>query len=491
MTTSNDTHSTADTPQPRNLLSRLKTLAPFFVLISGGYLFIANRASGPPRVEASAFLYEGLLLIHLVVGLLLFLRSLVHLGKSLKKAKEQKGAVGVLGKLTGLSLALTLITGVIYIGFGFGWLPFALRPALRLTHDVSTLCFLVFGLLFVVAKAKKSDSGASERVQAKSTVKMGFVLGLPFVALLLYTIYAPNPSKQIVNPALPPKTAFLEGDGKGGHFFPASVQSVNNQFFPAEYYTDSKSCGEKGCHPDIYEQWTHSAHRRSSFNNQWYRKSIEYMQEVVGTEPSKWCGGCHDMAILQTEDPKSPGKSRFDRPIRTQIWPPEENPTAHAGIGCAACHSIVQVKSTMGVSDFTADYPPMHKYLDTTNPLMQGMHKFLTKLAPEPHKKTFLRPFHRDQTAKFCSSCHKVHLDQPVNAYRWLRGQNEYDAWQGSGVSGFGAASFYYPADEKTGQPAFKKCADCHMPYMREGATKVSDHWVRSQIGRASCRERV
>jgi nitrite reductase (cytochrome c-552) len=25
-------------------------------------------------------------------------------------------------------------------------------------------------------------------------------------------------------------------------------------------------------------------------------------------------------------------------------------------------------------------------------------------------------------------------------------------------------------------------CADCHMPYAREGATKVSDHWVRSPL---------
>ena len=25
-------------------------------------------------------------------------------------------------------------------------------------------------------------------------------------------------------------------------------------------------------------------------------------------------------------------------------------------------------------------------------------------------------------------------------------------------------------------------CADCHMPYMRDGSTKVSDHWVRSPL---------
>lgn len=25
-------------------------------------------------------------------------------------------------------------------------------------------------------------------------------------------------------------------------------------------------------------------------------------------------------------------------------------------------------------------------------------------------------------------------------------------------------------------------CADCHMPYVREGAIKISDHWVRSPL---------
>jgi nitrite reductase (cytochrome c-552) len=29
-------------------------------------------------------------------------------------------------------------------------------------------------------------------------------------------------------------------------------------------------------------------------------------------------------------------------------------------------------------------------------------------------------------------------------------------------------------------------CADCHMPYMRDGASKVSDHWVRSPAQRQS-----
>jgi len=63
----------------------------------------------------------------------------------------------------------------------------------------------------------------------------------------------------------------------------------------------------------------------------------------------------------------------------------------------------------------------------------------------------------RGESAEFCAVCHKVHLDVPVNQYRWFRGFNDYDNWQASGVSGQGARSFYYPAKSQV-------CADCHMP---------------------------
>ncbi len=70
-----------------------------------------------------------------------------------------------------------------------------------------------------------------------------------------------------------------------------------------------------------------------------------------------------------------------------------------------------------------------------------------------------MKPFVREQTADFCSTCHKVHLDTHVNNYRWIRGFNDYDNWQASGVSGFGARSFYYP-------PKAQRCVDCHMPLL-------------------------
>ena len=102
-------------------------------------------------------------------------------------------------------------------------------------------------------------------------------------------------------------------------------------------------------------------------------------------------------------------------------------------------------------------YPPLHELANSHNPWIRKLDYFLTYLNPEPHRRTFMKPFMREDSAEFCAVCHKVHLDVPVNHYRWLRGFNEYDNWQASGVSGQGARSFYYPPKSST-------CADCHMP---------------------------
>jgi Flp pilus assembly protein TadD len=248
---------------------------------------------------------------------------------------------------------------------------------------------------------------------------------------------------RIQNPAMPPEDMNGEGDGPEGSFFPSSAQVYGKQKIPSKFFMESDSC--KRCHEDIYNQWFSSAHHFSSFNNQWYRKSIEYMQDTIGTTPSKWCGGCHDPAVLYA--------GLMDTPIKQIVHRPE----SQAGLGCMMCHSIADVKSTMGQGDFYLEYPKLHELAATQNPVARALHDFLIRLNPEPHRRVFLKPFMKTQTAEFCSTCHKVHLDVPVNHYRWFRGFNEYDNWQASGVSGQGARSFYYPAKPQ-------QCADCHMP---------------------------
>ena len=162
---------------------------------------------------------------------------------------------------------------------------------------------------------------------------------------------------RIVNPAEPPSSMEAEGAGPAGPFFPSSAETTAGTIIPANFFLTSESCGR--CHTEIYEQWRSSVHHLSSFNNQWYRKSIEYMQDVVGTKPSKWCAGCHDHAVFFN--------GRFDRPIKEQI----DTPEAQAGLACTSCHAVTHVKSTMGQGDFTVEYPPLHDLAVSKQPILQ------------------------------------------------------------------------------------------------------------------------
>ena len=114
---------------------------------------------------------------------------------------------------------------------------------------------------------------------------------------------------RVENPTQVPLTMAEEANGPANPFFPSSATTTTGEIIPSDFFLTSETCGR--CHRDIYDQWNASVHHFSSFNNQWYRKSIEYMQDVVGTEPSKWCAGCHDHAVFFN--------GQFDRPIRDQI----------------------------------------------------------------------------------------------------------------------------------------------------------------------------
>ena len=259
-----------------------------------------------------------------------------------------------------------------------------------------------------------------------------------------YRRYFPNPSDRIRNTLRVPASMQEEGGGPQSPFFPSSAKTNVGGIIPSNFFMDSEVCGE--CHKEIYEQWKGSAHHFASFNNQFYRKSIEYMQDRNrDRKPSKWCAGCHDHAVFFN--------GRFDKPIKDQI----DTPEAQAGLACTSCHAITHVDGSMGNGGFTIEYPPLHELATSKNQFIRALDRFLTYLNPEPHRKTFLKPFMLADSAEFCSACHKVHLDVPVNNYRWFRGFNDYDNWQASGVSGKGARSFYYPKEVTA-------CSGCHMP---------------------------
>jgi tetratricopeptide (TPR) repeat protein len=415
-------------------------------LALGFLLLVINSAYLAARADATLFYFANVAL-HVVLGIALALAA----APSLRAAWRESGGLlrtGIVLLVAGtLSGAALLFTG-------------ATRPYrwLLYTHIALAAVGALVLLAHLAGAARRlaPESGRSPALAAVAAAWLAVVAGSAGVAWDRYE--APR-RYRIANPASAPLTMEGEGAGPQSPFFPSSAETNVGGIIPANFFLTSKTCGR--CHPDIFEQWNSSAHHFSSFNNQWYRRSIEYMQDVVGTKPSKWCAGCHDHAVFFN--------GRFDQPIKEQI----DTPEAQAGLACTSCHSIVHVKSSMGQGDFTIEYPPLHDLAVSEQPLLAWTHDYLLKLDPRPHRETFLKPFHRQQTAEFCSSCHKVHLDVPVNSYRWFRGFNDYDAWQASGMSGEGARSFYYP-------PKPQKCADCHMPLVPSDDPAAKDGKVRS-----------
>jgi Flp pilus assembly protein TadD len=391
-----------------------------FLALSAAYLFSFPQPN---------LIYAGVVLAHAVVGVVTTIWILIWLARLFRES-------GIVGRLGWILLLGGGILGAVLIKIGtarveWNWLYLHIE-----------VCIAGIGLLLAEALSKRGWLGRGFVPAAIRVILcLGVLAGLGAGSWYLRNAW--HTRSKIQNPPLPPADMNAEGDGPQGPFFPSSAQVYGGQKIPSKYFMESDSC--KRCHEDIYNQWFSSVHHFSSFNNQWYRKSIEYMQDTIGTKPSKWCGGCHDPAVLYS--------GLMDTPIKEIVHRPE----AQAGLGCMMCHSIADVKSTMGQGDFYLEYPKLHELAATKNPVALAFHDFVIRLNPEPHRRVFLKPFMKTQTAEFCSTCHKVHLDVPVNHYRWIRGFNEYDNWQASGISGQGARSFYYPQ-----KPA--QCADCHMP---------------------------
>jgi tetratricopeptide (TPR) repeat protein len=429
-------------------------------LVVWGFVALLLNTGYVAAFASPTIFYMGNVALHLALGLALVAGGLAWYARrpaptGQRAGGERDGREGgapgdpagavawsstVLERFAGAALLVSAVFAVWLVAVGnlneHRWL---------LNAHIATAVAGVAALLPTAWRATKSAAGASRAWGWSVQGGAVFALALPLAAGIWARAY-PNPSDRIVNPLVVPTSMEEEGGGPRSPFFPSSARTNVGGVIPSNFFMDSEACGS--CHKDIYEQWKSSAHRFGSFNNQFYRKSIEYMQDVTGPGPSKWCAGCHDHAVFFN--------GRFERPIKEQI----DTPEAHAGLACTSCHAIVHVDSTMGNGGFTIQYPPLHELMSSRNRAIRAVDRFMTYLNPEPHRRTFMKPFMREDAAEYCSTCHKVHLDVPVNDYRWFRGFNDYDNWQASGVSGQGARSFYYPPTPST-------CSDCHMPLVK------------------------
>jgi len=368
--------------------------------------------------------YLIMFLLHLFLGLLLIVPfcvfALLHARRAIKLDNRYAIRAGIALFTTSL---LLLISGIVLTRFGF----FEINdPRIR-----EPLYWLHVILPFVIAWLFILHRLAGRPIHYQPALRWTVVTVL-FVGVMLG--FNLNEARKATD------VAVLD-------FQPALVRLTGNEPIPAENLMTDEECGE--CHGDIVATWKNSVHRHSSFTNPAYRFSVEETRDVVykrdgDMTASRFCAGCHDVVPLLS--------GRFDK----ADFDPDTDVTAKAGLTCTSCHAITAVNSTRGTGDYTITDPPRYPFAFSQSSLLKAVNRQLIKAKPEFHKETFLKPVHT--TAEFCSVCHKTHLPYEVNKYKWLPGQNHYDSFLQSGVSGTRVNSFYYPPKAKA------KCAECHMP---------------------------
>jgi tetratricopeptide (TPR) repeat protein len=388
-------------------------------------------------VRFQSWFYLVMFGLHLVLGLALigpvWVFGAIHIANAWQRPNRRAIRAG----LALFALAnLVFLSGLVLTRVDLSGLRFELnQPAARTTaYWVHVLAPLLAAWLFVLHRL------AGRRIRWR--------VGASWAALA-----AAFAGGMLVLHAQDPRDWNVAGPQSGEvYFFPSLARTSTGKFIPAEVLQNDDYCRE--CHTDIHESWLHSAHRASSFNNPPYLFSVQETRRVAmardgNVRASRFCAGCHDPVPFFSgafDDP------RFDDPDYDLAG----DPSAQAGITCSVCHSIAHINSVRGNADYTIDEPVHYPFAFSERPALRWINRQLVKAKPEFHKATFLKPLHR--SSELCGTCHKVHLPPELNDYKWLRGQNHFDAFWLSGVSGYGVASFYYPAQ------AVPNCQGCHMP---------------------------
>ncbi len=377
------------------------------------YLFAFTRDT--------SFFY-AMLLLHLALGILVavpfFVFALTHARRMIRMWNKRAKYAG----LAIFTLATVCVsTGVFMV---FRGATLANRPV-WLAHVISIPLAIA---AFILHRRAHTHQLQFRRFFAWGGAVVVFLAAMGVVAKL------EKPPRRIVN---------INGDTV---FFPSSSETFDQGLLDGRKLAANDYC--QSCHPDSFHQWERSAHRFSSFNNPFYRKSVELMADRVGRERTKWCSGCHDPVVLFTGQMGTATQAKFSY----------DQFEAQQGLTCMSCHSIAEIKDVKGNGGYVIEESKQYPFAFSRNKTLLAMNHLLIRMEPSLHRKTFLKPVMR--TPEFCAACHKVALIPALNSYRWMRGQDHYDTWYDSGVSGRAVRSFYDP-------PQPKACRDCHLPAYR------------------------
>ncbi|MHB1840634.1 MAG: multiheme c-type cytochrome, partial [Acidobacteriaceae bacterium] len=260
----------------------------------------------------ATLIYEAVVVLHIFAGCMFVVSVIPGMGKLLRGTSPLEKAGWIVFTLGGIAGAVLVFTG-------------ARRQQWPILYTHELISMLAVAMLLAVWAGNR---GWLQQGGAKAAVRVATSLVLvAAVAAGAWWLRAIPWQKDhaIHNPSMAPADQADEGGGPKSPFFPSDAETNSGKVVPKDYFLDSATC--KTCHADIYKQWESSAHHFSSFNNQWYRQAIVYMQQVDGVQASKVCAGCHDAALF------FPGN--FNTPVKDHLF----IPASQAGMGCVVCHS--------------------------------------------------------------------------------------------------------------------------------------------------------
>lgn len=214
-----------------------------------------------------------------------------------------------------------------------------------------------------------------------------------------------------------------------GHLAPSHVEVQGSLPLSPEALAEfSRTDDCASCHADVAAHWATSAHARSSFDNPFYRASVERFRAARGAEASRFCAGCHDPALLFS--------GTIDRPSVPA------DATAAVGIPCRLCHGVTEARSD-GNGSYTWSAAPI-PLPDPAVPAQVEAHR--ARVATD-----VLR------SAALCGSCHRSFAGPEIGSPHHFNGIDDLGAF---GTSAFGGAG----GESLDDDPTPSTCRGCHMP---------------------------
>jgi hypothetical protein len=219
-------------------------------------------------------------------------------------------------------------------------------------------------------------------------------------------------------------------------FAPSLAHTATNGAYDPRSLAGSESCGQSGCHTEIYNEWKTSAHRYAAMDPI-FQGIQNVMAKQNGPESTRYCGGCHDPISLF-----SGTKNIFVSNLTGTLGYNE-------GISCIACHSI-QKTDIRGNANYTVAQPQEYLWQWSADHTLQALARnFLIRSWPAQHNRLNKRMY---KTPEYCAACHKQFIDQEINRVGWVQLQNQYDNWA--------ASHWNHKGDARN----TIECRECHMP---------------------------